>query len=89
MKVSPFSFHQAGSCVIAGVCYVDKAENPADNCQICDASKSDTSWSENPGKSTKLYNSFLCSVGDGRFVHCDFYSVQMPEFPSGDDGLEF
>ena len=57
-KLFFFWFHQAGSCVIAGVCYKDGANNPADECQVCDASKSDTSWSNDPGKSAQF--SYAC-----------------------------
>ncbi len=35
----------AGHCVIAGVCYTDGDTNPANFCQECNSSSSQTSWS--------------------------------------------
>jgi hypothetical protein len=35
----------AGSCLIEGVCYVDGDTNPANVCQVCNASLSNTAWS--------------------------------------------
>lgn len=41
---------QDGYCLIGGACYATGQENPSKNCQVCDPSKSKTTWSLKSGQ---------------------------------------
>jgi hypothetical protein len=49
-------------CAIGGVCYVDGDRNPANPCEICDASRSGSAWTSNDG--ARCDDGAFCTVGD-------------------------
>jgi hypothetical protein len=49
-------------CSIGGVCYVDGDRNPANPCELCDASRSASTWSSNDG--ARCDDGAFCTVGD-------------------------
>jgi hypothetical protein len=48
----------SGSCLIDGVCVEDGDTNPANSCEVCDASVDQTGWSQLPDET-------ICENGDG------------------------
>ena len=52
-----------GYCLIGGVCYNNGQSNPANPCQICDTSRSNTSWSGAPA-GTPCNDGLFCTATD-------------------------
>lgn len=49
----------SGTCFIGGTCYTDGDLNPAAQCQVCDSTTSQSSWTNRP-------DNIVCDLGDGR-----------------------
>ncbi|NUN16118.1 MAG: hypothetical protein HUU55_21030, partial [Myxococcales bacterium] len=54
---------QAGNCTIGGVCFADGAENPANQCQICDPATSSSAWT-NKSEGTLCNDGVNCTEND-------------------------
>ncbi len=64
---------QAGKCLIGGTCYNDGAQNPANDCEACIASQSQTQWSNRPSGSQCADDGTTCTDdqcnGSGACIH--------------------